>query len=136
MPALRKRMLPRHGPDNNTTPERRAMRRFSIRLPASVRVSGIPAPFKTESQNVSGRGIFFYIDRWMKVGSQVEVNLDFASQLTMADPVRVRFVARVVRVQSQTGMQMGVAAAIEQYEFFRLEEKGSAELQPGWSLGS
>ena len=112
------------------------MRRFSIRLPASVRVSGIPAPFKTESQNVSGRGIFFYIDRWMKVGSQVEVNLDFASQLTMADPVRVRFVARVVRVQSQTGMQMGVAAAIEQYEFFRLEEKGAAELQPGWSLGS
>lgn len=72
----------------------------------------------------------------MKVGSQVEVNLDFASQLTMADPVRVRFVARVVRVQSQTGMQMGVAAAIEQYEFFRLEEKGAAELQPGWSLGS
>ena len=136
MPALRKRMLPRHGPDNNTTPERRAMRRFSIRLPASVRVSGIPAPFKTESQKVSGRGIFFYIDRWMKVGSHVEVNLDFASQLTMADPVRVRFVARVVRVQSQTGMQMGVAAAIEQYEFFRLEEKGAAELQPGWSLGS
>ena len=71
----------------------------------------------------------------MKVGSQVEVNLDFASQVTMADPVRVRFLARVVRVQPQTGMRMGVAAAIEQYEFLRLE-KGLMELQPGWSLGT
>ena len=58
-----------------------------MKLPASVRVSGIPTPFETESENVSARGIFFYIDRWMKEGSKVEITMDFPSQLTLADPV-------------------------------------------------
>jgi len=129
-------MLLQQGPDNNARLERRAMRRFVMKLPAWVRVSGIPAPFETESENVSARGIFFYIDRWMKEGSRVEVTMDFPSQLTLADPVRVRFLARVVRVEPQTGMRMGVAAAIEEYEFLRSEEEGSAELKPGWGFGA
>jgi hypothetical protein len=112
------------------------MRRFTMKLPAWVRVSGIPAPFETESENVSARGIFFYIDRWMKEGSKVEVTMDFPSQLTLADPVRVRFLARVVRVEPQTGMRMGVAAAIEEYEFLKSEAEGSAGLEPGWSFGA
>ena len=127
-------MLLRHGPENN--PERRAMRRFSMRLPASVRVSGIPVPFDTETENVSARGIFFYIDRWMKVDAQIEVTMDFPSQVTLSDPVRVRFLARVVRVERQTGMRAGVAAVIEEYEFLRSEEEGSAALQPGWKFGA
>jgi PilZ domain len=127
-------MLLRYGPENN--PERRAMRRFSMRLPASVRVSGIPAPFDVESENVSARGIFFYIDRWMKVDAQIEVTMDFPSQVTLTDPLRVRFLARVVRVEPQNGMRVGVAAAIEEYEFLRSEQEGSAELQPGWKFGA
>lgn len=121
-------------PDNQTTPERRALRRFNMSLPASVRVSGIPTPFEVESENVSAGGIFFYIDRWMKEGSKVEVTMDFPSEVTLADPVRVRFLARVVRVQPQTGMRMGVAAAIEQYDFLRSEEAAWAGLQPGWNF--
>ena len=131
--ASKDEMLLRHGPENN--PERRALRRFSMRLPASVRVSGIPVPFDTETENVSARGIFFQIDRWMKVDAQIEVTMDFPSQLTLSDPVRVRFLARVVRVEPRTGMRVGVAAAIEEYEFLRSEEEGSAELQPGWRFG-
>jgi hypothetical protein len=119
-------MLLRYGPENN--PERRAMRRFSMRLPASVRVSGIPAPFDVESENVSARGIFFYIDRWMKVDAQIEVTMDFPSQVTLTDPLRVRFLARVVRVEPQNGMRVGVAAAIEEYEFLRSEQESSAGL--------
>ena len=129
-------MLLRHGPDNHAVPDRRTMRRFSMQLPASVRVSGIPSPFATETENVSARGIFFYIDRWMKEGAQVEVTMDFPSQVTLADPLRVRFRARVVRVEPQNGMRVGVAAAIEEYEFVRPEEEGSADLQPGWSFGT
>jgi hypothetical protein len=52
-----------------------------MKLPASVRVSGIPSPFQTETANVSARGIFFYIDRWMKEGSQVEVTMAFPPQV-------------------------------------------------------
>jgi PilZ domain-containing protein len=128
-------MLLRHGPDHNNPPDRRAMRRFSMKLPASVRVSGIPSPFQTETANVSARGIFFYIDRWMKEGSQVEVTMAFPPQVTLAEPLRVRFLARVVRVEPQVGTWTGVAAAIEEYEFLRSEGEGSADLKPGWSFG-
>jgi len=107
-----------------------------MKLPAQVRVSGIPVPFETETENLSARGIFFYIDRWMKEGSKVEITMDFPSQLTLSDPVRVRFLARVVRVQGQTGMRMGVGAAIEEYEFLTPEAAGSAGLEPRWSFGA
>lgn len=132
--ASKDEMLLRYGPENN--PERRAMRRFSMRLPASVRVSGIPAPFDVESENVSARGIFFHIDRWMKVDAQIEVTMDFPSQVTLTESVRVRFLARVVRIEPQSGMRVGVAAVIEEYEFLRSEQEGSVGLQPGWKFGS
>ena len=136
VPALRNCMLLRHGPDNNSAPERRAMRRFSMKLPALVRVSGIPSPFETETTNVSARGIFFYIDRWMKEGSQVEVTMDFPSQVTLGEALRVRFLARVLRVVPENPSRVGVAAAIEEYEFLRSTGEGSADLQPGWSFGN
>lgn len=107
-----------------------------MKLPACVRVSGIPSPFQTETANVSARGIFFYIERWMKEGSQVDVTMAFPPQVTLADPLRVRFLARIVRVEPQVGTWMGVAAAIEEYEFLRPEEEGSAGLRPGWSFGA
>jgi len=74
------------------------MRRFTMKLPASVRVSGIPSEFPTETENVSARGIFFYLDRWMAEGARVEVTMAFPPQVTLTDPVRVRFLARVLRV--------------------------------------
>jgi PilZ domain len=129
-------MLLRQGPISNDPPDRRAMRRFSMKLPASVRVPGIPSPFATETVNVSARGIFFYLDRWMKEGSQVEVTMNFPSQVTLTDPLRVRFLAKVVRVEPQDGNRMGVAATIEEYEFLRSEEDSSAGLRPGWSYGT
>jgi PilZ domain-containing protein len=100
-------------------PDRRAMRRFSMRLPAAVRVSGIPSAFPTETENVSARGIFFYLDRLMTEGARVEITMEFPPQVTMADPLTVRCLARVVRVEPQTMTKTGVAAAIEEYEFVR-----------------
>ena len=129
-------MLLRHGPVNSDAPDRRAMRRFGMTLPASVRVPGIPSPFRVQTKNVSARGIFFYIDRLMKEGAQVEVTMAFPPQVTLAEPLRVRFLARVVRVEPQNPTHVGVAAAIEEYEFLRSEEQGSAGLQPGWSFGA
>src|SRR5258708_34447355 len=44
------------------TQERRTMRRFDMRLPATVRLDGA-GEFHTETQNVSARGLFFHLDR-------------------------------------------------------------------------
>ena len=92
------RMLLGQGPVSENSRERRTMRRFTMKLPASVRVSGIPSEFPTETENVSARGIFFYLDRWMAEGARVEVTMAFPPQVTLTDPVRVRFLARVLRV--------------------------------------
>jgi len=42
--------------------DRRTMRRFDMRLPALVRLDE-NNEFQTETQNVSARGVFFYLDR-------------------------------------------------------------------------
>lgn len=111
------------------------MRRFSMRLPASVRVSGIPNEFPTETENVSARGIFFYLDRWMNEGARVEVTMSFPSQVTLTDPLHVRFLARVVRVEPKTATRTGVAAMIEEYEFLRPEgAEASAGMEPSWNF--
>jgi PilZ domain-containing protein len=128
-------MLARQESVFNNPPDRRLMRRFSMRLPASVRVSGIPNQFATETENVSARGIFFYLDRWMTEGARVEVTMNFSTQVTLADPLQVRCLARVVRVQPVTSTRTGVAAMIEEYEFVRSEQVQSSEgMEPGWNF--
>jgi hypothetical protein len=132
--------------------ERRSMRRFDMRLPALVRVvtekvppkveEGLEKPpetgqsneFHTETQNVSARGVYFYLDRPVATGTHCEVTLTFPPHITLTDAVRVRFTARVIRVESpRPSMRVGTAAMIEDYEFLR---SGGGDffsaLQSGW----
>jgi hypothetical protein len=101
--------------------DRRSMRRFDMRLPAAIRLVGdAAAEFLTETQNVSARGVFFYLDRVVAAGSRIEVTLTFPPHVTLTDPVRVRFAARVIRVETPLpSARIGVAAMIEEYEFLR-----------------
>src|ERR1700746_992553 len=99
--------------------ERRAMRRFEMRLPAIVRLEGA-GEFQTETQNVSARGVFFYIDQPLSAGTKLEITLTFPPHVTLTDAVRVRFFARVIRVENPLPTaRVGVAAMIENYEFLR-----------------
>jgi hypothetical protein len=116
--------------------ERRMMRRFDMRLPAVVRLesiniesanpertnpSSVPEnEFHTETQNVSARGVFFYLDKPVETGTRCEVTLTFPPHITLTDAVRVRFTARVIRVESPLpSLRIGTAAMIEDYEFLR-----------------
>jgi len=123
--------------------ERRMMRRFDMRLPAVVRLTqdrlapAVVRPndarpndarpleaqdneFQTETQNVSARGVFFYLDRPIPEGTPCEVTLTFPPHITLTDAVRVRFTARVIRVESPLpSARIGTAAMIEDYEFLR-----------------
>jgi hypothetical protein len=99
--------------------ERRLMRRFDMRLPAIVKFEGSSELF-TETQNVSARGVFFYVDRSVSAGAKLEVTLTFPPHVTLTDAVRVRFTARVIRVDDPLpSSRIGVAAMIENYEFLR-----------------
>jgi hypothetical protein len=101
--------------------ERRTMRRFDMRLPAVVRLDTEKEnEIHTETQNVSARGVFFYLDRPLPAGTPCEVTLTFPPHITLTDAVRVRFTARVIRVESPLpSARVGTAAMIEDYEFLR-----------------
>lgn len=102
------------------------MRRFDMRLPAIVRLEGADE-FHTETQNVSARGVFFYLDRTVSAGTKLEVTLTFPPHVTLTDAVRVRFSARVIRVDNPLpSARIGTAAMIENYEFLR--SNGSPDL--------
>jgi hypothetical protein len=99
--------------------ERRMMRRFDMRLPAIVRLDQ-ENEFHTETQNVSARGVFFYLDQSVPAGTRCEVTLTFPPHITLTDAVRVRFTARVIRVENPLpSLRIGTAALIEDYEFLR-----------------
>ena len=94
------------------------MRRFDMRLPALVRLD--QEKFQTETQNVSARGVFFYLERSLPEGTPCEITLTFPPHITLTDAVRVRFSARVIRSESPLpSSRVGTAAMIEDYEFLR-----------------
>jgi len=109
------------------------MRRFDMRLPALVRLEGQPE-LHTETQNVSARGVFFYLDQRISPESKIEITLTFPPHITLTDSVRVRFRARVIRVESPLpSARIGVAAMIENYEFLRTNGTGLlSNLEKDW----
>lgn len=95
------------------------MRRFDMRLPATVRIDA-QNEFQTETQNVSARGVFFYLQQLLVTGTRCEVTLTFPPHITLTEAVRVRFTARVIRVEPPLpSARIGTAAMIEDYEFLR-----------------
>lgn len=119
------------------THERRALRRFDMRLPATVEFSANRSgEFATETQNVSARGVFLYLDRPISHQSRIRVTLTFPPHVTLTDAVHVRFTARVIRVEDPLpSARIGVAAVIEDYEFLRSAPMNlAAAYQPEWKV--
>jgi hypothetical protein len=121
-----------------TIPERRAMRRFDMRLPAAVKLAREGGEeMVTETHNVSAAGVFFSLERPLQPGDNIEITLTFPPHVTLTEKVRVRFSARVIRVEQQqiAGTPVGVAAAIEGYEFLRQQglEPAQESGTPSWS---
>lgn len=120
---LARRNMP-PGPEKNSqnaAHERRAMPRFDMRLPAAVHLpDALTGELLTETQNVSARGLFFYLDRALTEGSRVELIVTFPPHITLTDPVRVKFTVRVVRAETHLpASRIGIAALIEEYEFLQ-----------------
>jgi hypothetical protein len=84
--------------------ERRATRRFLMRLPLTVRWT---------DESVVGEA------------ATVEIVMTLPHELTQAGPVRVRCLGRVLRTSPENSGEVGVAAAIERYEFMRSGESAA-----------
>ncbi len=100
-----------------TTPERRASRRFTMALPVSIRETGEGLPDRQgETRDVSFRGLYFLSGSNFEVGSKIEFVLTLPKEITLATDVQIRCTGLVVRVEPQTE-RAGIAARIEKYEF-------------------
>jgi PilZ domain len=99
--------------------EKRATRRFALRLPVSVDYSGegVP-PLIAQTRDVSARGICFYLDAPMSTGSAIEFTLTLPPEITLTESIRVRCKGKVVRVDDGlVDAKIPVAAVIDEYEF-------------------
>jgi hypothetical protein len=104
--------------------ERRSSRRFLMRLPLTVRWTdeSVVGEVATETREVSSRGLYFHLPKGLRSGSPVEIVMTLPHELTQAGPVRVRCLGRVLRSSPENSGDVGVAAAIERYEFLRSGE--------------
>src|SRR5208283_1248266 len=102
--------------DNNN--DKRATRRFALRLPVTVRSEQNEQEHAAQTRDVSARGICFYVDSAIQAGSAIDFTLTLPPEITLTESIRVRCKGRVVRVEGgNPASKMAVAAVIDEYEF-------------------
>jgi len=98
--------------------DKRATRRFALRLPVSVRYGENGEEHAAQTRDVSARGICFYVDSAIQAGSALDFTLTLPPEITLTESIRVRCKGRVVRVEGGgPANKLAVAAVIGEYEF-------------------
>jgi hypothetical protein len=99
--------------------EKRATRRFALRLPVAVTYTENGTQEKSaQTRDVSARGISFYVDAPIATGSPIEFTLTLPAEITLTESIRVRCKGKVVRLDSAgPNGKVAVAAIIDEYEF-------------------
>jgi len=120
--------------------ERRGAQRFQVHLPLAVHFEGLTVPGFT--QDLSGRGIFFYAEAALPEGAVVELTFTMPSEITLAENMPVRCRGRVLRASaSQAGQRSGIAVQLDSYQYLPSNEpifqfvRVSAASAPGSTPG-
>jgi PilZ domain-containing protein len=102
-----------------TQQDKRATRRFALRLPVSVSYNeGGDHEQSAQTRDVSARGICFYLDAPIATGAPIEFTLTLPPEITLTESIRVRCKGKVVRVDNGgSSGKVAVAAVIDEYEF-------------------
>jgi hypothetical protein len=101
--------------------ERRGAQRFEVHLPVSIHFDGRTVPGFT--QDLSGRGIFFYAEAALPQGAVVELTFTMPSEITLTENMPVRCRGRVLRSSasqarhSQDSQRSGIAVQLDSYEY-------------------
>ncbi len=91
--------------------EKRATRRFALRLPVAVTYADNGTQEKSaQTRDVSARAI--------AAGSPIEFTLTLPAEITLTESIRVHCKGKVVRLDdASSNGKMAVAAVIDEYEF-------------------
>ncbi len=101
-----------------TYSKQRSTKRFPLRVPVTVKFTDTGIEKPADTQNISYRGVFFYVDSSVSEGSAMEFTLTLPPEITLADPIRVRCNGKVIRIEPQTpDGKIGIAGLIERFEF-------------------
>jgi PilZ domain len=108
--------------------ERRSAQRFEVHLPLAVHFDGRTVPGFT--QDLTGRGIFFYAETTLPEGAVVELTFTMPSEITLGENMPVRCRGRVLRaspqdVHSHVGQRNGIAVQLDSYEYLPSNEPTS-----------
>lgn len=101
--------------------ERRGAQRFEVQLPVAVHFEERTAPGFT--QDLSGRGIFFYTEASLPEGAVVELTFTMPSEITLAENMPVRSRGRVLRssapqsAPSPAAQRTGIAVQLDSYQY-------------------
>jgi hypothetical protein len=96
--------------------ERRGAQRFELNVPLSVYFEGRTVAAFT--QDLSGRGIFFYSETSLPEGAVVELTFVMPSEITLGESIPVRCRGRVLRASaSPAGQRSGIAVQLDTYEY-------------------
>ena len=95
--------------------------RFPVHLPIKVLgLSGAKASQEGTTENISGAGIYIWVDQALEVDSRVEFEITIPAPAIAAEQdVVLHCIGRVVRADSQSSEKSGVACVIDSYEFVR-----------------
>lgn len=109
--------------------ERRVGQRFPFLIPVSLRQPTDCTASTGFTQDLSSRGVFFFCDAPLAVGSLIELTLRMPSEITLGESMPVRCKGRVLRIVrpiapfviepagSTAEAKVGVAARLEAYEY-------------------
>src|SRR5713226_8806957 len=101
--------------------ERRGAQRFEMHLPLAVHFDERTVAGFT--QDLSGRGIFFYADAVLTEGAVVELTFTMPSEITLGENMPVRCRGRVLRASaSQAGQLNGIAVQLDSYQYLPANE--------------
>lgn len=101
--------------------ERRGAQRFEVHLPLVARFEGCSVAAFT--QDLSGRGIFFYTEAMLPEGGMVELTFTMPSEITLGESMPVRCRGRVLRAaMAQGGKRNGIAVQLLSYEYLPVDE--------------
>jgi PilZ domain len=98
--------------------EKRAARRFALRIPVAVSRNGNNHSENAQVKDVSARGICLYLDSPIQQGSPIAFTLTLPPEITLTENIRVQCKGKIVRTEpgEQEG-RVAAAAVIEEYEF-------------------
>jgi len=100
--------------------ERRA-KRFPLRLQTIVRwaTGSGTTEAKTESRDVSSRGIYFFLPKQIEDGLPVEIVINLPHEIALDGRSRILCKGYVQRTEVIKVNRIGVASRIESYEFIQ-----------------